>query len=184
MGSELDPFLQALDGNEHLPAAVMELHCGQGQYSGRCDITRGRGLLVALALRAGRFPSEGQDLPVSLTIGRHGRQWLWDRDFAGHQTRSRLSFDPIHGGVKEQFGALTVWIQPVPTATGLAIEIRRLSLFGIPCPRFLLPLSASTESEDSQSRFCFDISAHMPVIGLLIRYRGWLTKDNAKRGVA
>ncbi len=184
MDTEHDPFLQTLNSVTGLPQPVRALHGEQGRYAGRCTITRGRGMLVALALRAGRFPPAGDDLPVTLDIRRSGDCWVWDRDFAGHRTRSRLSFDRTRGYVREQIGALTIWMRPVPTGTGLAIEIQRLCLLGIPCPSFLLPRSASTEGADAQARFRFDISARVPGLGLLIRYQGWLTRDHAEPGVA
>ncbi|EEE37808.1 hypothetical protein RKLH11_1645 [Rhodobacteraceae bacterium KLH11] len=136
--------------------------------------------MVALALRIGGFPHEGTDLPVTLAIRQSGTDWLWDRNFAGHRTSSRLSFDHARGWVREQIGGLTIWLQPVRNKAGLAIEIRRLCLFGIPCPGFMLPRSASTEAEDAQARFCFDISARVPGLGLLIRYRGWLVPDHGE----
>ncbi|KIC43399.1 NAD(P)-binding dehydrogenase [Ruegeria sp. ANG-R] len=139
--------------------------------------------MIALALRIGRFPPGGDDLPVTLNIRRAEAYWVWDRDFSGHRTLSRVSFDQTRDCVREKIGGLTIWLQPVPTETGLAIEIRRLCLFGIPCPRILLPRSASTESEDAQSRFRFDISARLPGIGLLIRYRGWLAPDHTQRSL-
>ncbi len=184
MDSDDDPFLQALAGGRGLPPAVRALHRREGRYLGRCDVTRGRGPFVAMALRAGRFPPSGQDLPVSLNIQRDGDRWIWTRDFAGHKTRSWLSFDQSRDCVREQIGALTIWMRPSPAETGLSIAIHRLCLFGIPCPRFLLPRSASTEGEDDQSRFCFDISAYLPGGGLLIRYQGWLAPDNENQGVA
>ncbi|SDW23743.1 protein of unknown function [Ruegeria halocynthiae] len=182
MDSKADPFLQVIGADGRLPDSVKALHRGEGRYSGRCSITRGRGVLIAFALRIAGFPPEGDDLPVTLDIRKIGDCWRWDRDFAGHQTYSRISFDPRRGYVREQIGGLTIWLQPVATDTGLAIEIRRLCLLGIPCPGFLLPRSASTEGEDAQSRFRFDISARVPGLGLLIRYKGWLIPDHARRG--
>ena len=182
MDSDRDPFLQALGIDEAVPGLVRDLHSGEGRYSGRCSIQRGRGVLVALALRIGRFPPAGEDLPVTLTIRKSGAYWQWERDFAGHKTRSRITFDPLCGMVREQIGGLTIWLQPVRTDKGLTIEIRRLALFGIPCPGFLLPRSGSTEAEDVQLRFRFDISATAPGLGHLIRYQGWLEPVHEPRG--
>ncbi len=184
MDSEHDPFLQPLDMGEALPSAIRALHTEAGRYSGRCSITRGKGLLVALALRIGQFPPEGDDLKVTLNIRRVDGDWCWDRSFAGHQTRSRISFDQKSGCVRERIGGLTIWLRPMRTEIGLQIAIHRLSLYGIPCPDFLLPRSASTEAEDAHGRFSFDISARALGLGLLIRYRGWLTPDHEGQGLA
>ncbi len=180
MASEHDPFLQALGVDEKLPEAIQKLHSAEGHYSGRCSIIRGRGPLVALALRIGGFPPEGDDLQITLTIRRTKGHWIWKRDFSGHETCSRISFDRRYNCVHERIGGLAIWLQPVRTEAGLSIQIRRLALFGIPCPKFLLPQSASTETQDSMDRFCFDISAYVPGLGLLIRYSGWLEPDRSE----
>lgn len=75
-------------------------------------------------------------------------------------------------------------MRPELNESGLSVGIERLCLFGTPCPRFLLPRSASTECEDGQSRFQFNISASLPGFGLLIRYEGWLVPDHVNQGVA
>ncbi|WP_171174564.1 DUF4166 domain-containing protein [Ruegeria sp. HKCCD8929] len=169
-----DPFLQALAPGADLPEAVYALHRFQGRLQGRCRIERGRGWLIAALLWLGRFPSSGRDVPVSLTITRDHGTWVWVRDFGGHVTRSALTFDAKSGTVREQLGALTLWLSSRRTEEGLAIDISRLAVGGLPCPRWLLPRSTTTERQDSDGRFCFDVAAALPFLGRLIRYRGWL----------
>lgn len=173
-----DPFLQALPSGVDLPAKVRELHSGEGIYSGRCKIERGQGGLVALMLCAGRFPPDGDDIPVCVTISRTGPRWTWERDFSGHKTRSRMTYDRKAACVRESFGSFSIWLLPEWTGHRLNIAIRRLTILGIPIPAFLLPRSSTVEWQDEQERFRFDVSARMPGIGLLIRYRGWLTPDH------
>lgn len=171
----LDPFLQALPSNTRLPVAVQELHSAVGLYAGQCEIERGKGRLIAMALRLGRFPQSGSDVPVRVRIGRAGQHWIWDRDFVGHKTRSRLTYDHRSGCVQEQLGAIKLWLKPVWSRDGLKIEIHRLTVFGLPLPNFLLPRSSTSEWQDDQGQFRFDVAAEAPGLGLLIRYRGWLT---------
>ncbi|MEM7731307.1 MAG: DUF4166 domain-containing protein, partial [Pseudomonadota bacterium] len=57
----------------------------------------------------------------------------------------------------------------------LHMEIAGFSFFGIPLPRWCHPISETREFEDDQGRFCFDVSGRMPVLGLIIRYVGYLT---------
>lgn len=173
-----DPFLRALPQDAKLPTAVLDLHTQPGRFKGRCQVTRGRGMLIALALRIGRFPPTGEDLPVSLTTQKVGEDWLWRRNFAGHLTQSRLSFDAGWNCVREQIGGLTIWIRPVWRQDRLGIEVVRMKICGLPCPKALLPQSFSFEWQDAQGRFCFDISARLPWFGSLIRYHGWLTRDH------
>ena len=180
---EPDPFLQSLPTTADLPVAVLGLHGRAGRYSGRCDIEVGRGRLVRLALRLGSFPPAADDIPVQVRIDRNGKGWVWERDFDGHSTRSHLTFDHEFECVREQLGWLTLWLKPEFSNGRLSIHIQHLRVLGLRCPAFLLPRSSTVEWQDEQGRFRFDVSAEMPVFGLLTRYRGWLTPDHADRCV-
>jgi hypothetical protein len=50
---------------------------------------------------------------------------------------------------------------------------RRWRLLGIPMPRFLLPTGAAREHADG-GRFNFDVEIRLPLVGLVVAYRGWL----------
>jgi hypothetical protein len=56
---------------------------------------------------------------------------------------------------------------------GLAMEIRRWSFFGLPLPFALAPRSPAREWE-ADGLFHFDVPIDVPLIGLVIHYRGWL----------
>ncbi len=173
-----DPFLRALSLSEPLPLAIQELHCQPGVFSGRCHVERGRGMLIELALRIGRFPRSGMDQPVTLVTQIRGTRWIWSRDFAGHKTRSELSYDAGRDCVIERIGGLTIRMRPVVSQGVISIEIIGLKVFGLPCPASLLPRSVSCEWQDEEGRFRFDVSASLPWLGRLIRYHGWLTRDH------
>lgn len=184
MGSEplSDPFLRALSQKDTLPAVVRDLHSQPGRFTGRCSVERGQGVLVALALRLGGFPPSAHDIPVTVITQAMGEEWSWHRDFNGHRTRSRLTYDPQRGLVRERIGGLTIWMRPGLSSGRLSLEIKELTLFGCPCPRTLLPHSSTVEWQDDQGRFRFDVSAQVPGLGCLIRYRGWLMRDHGNRG--
>ncbi len=175
-----DPFLQALADPSVLPQSVRDLHLGPGEYVGECDIERGQGILIQLALKLGRFPPAGRHVPVQLMIQTQGEGQNWLRDFGGHKTKSELRFDAKTGHVHERFGPLSVWMWPVASKRGLEVHIHRLTVFGVPLPRVLLPRSSTTEWQDELGRFRFDVVASTPGMGLLIRYHGWLTPVNIK----
>lgn len=171
----MDPFLQAASQRSGLPDALQSLHSKEGVYSGRCDIQRGAGRFAALALRMGGFPQSGRDVPVTVTVSREAQAWIWTRDFDAQITRSRLSFDRKTRCVREDFGALSIWLKPVVADARLLIEIQGLALWGIPIPKALLPRSSTVEWQDEEGRFRFDVAAKAPLLGELIHYRGWLT---------
>lgn len=178
-----DPFLQALTDPSVLPQSVRELHLSPGEYVGECDIERGRGILVQLALKLGRFPPEGTYVPVRVVIQHQEEGHIWLRDFGGHKTTSELTFDAKTGDVHERFGPLSIWLRPAASKRGLEVHILRLTVFGVPLPRFLLPQSSTREWQDELGRFRFDVAASMPGLGLLIRYHGWLTPLHGKAQV-
>ncbi|WP_171210145.1 MULTISPECIES: DUF4166 domain-containing protein [unclassified Ruegeria] len=173
-----DPFLQVLGECHALPDALAVLHSRSGRFSGRCEVVRGKGWVVGTLLGLGRFPKSSPDQPVSLTIERTSSEWMWSRDFGGHKTVSHIRLDAHTGWVKEEIGNIRIWLKPRFEAGMLHIDIKALSVFALPCPSFLLPRSASIEFADEEGRFAFDISARVPGLGLLIRYKGWLTPDH------
>ncbi|WP_170381586.1 DUF4166 domain-containing protein [Ruegeria atlantica] len=175
-----DPFLQSLSAGADVPKALRQLHGQPGHYAGRCSIVRGQGRLISRVLQFGGFPPEADDIPVKLKIDRSGEVWQWVRDFDGHSTVSRLTFDHGVECVRERMGALTLWLTPEFNEGRLLIHIQRLSVFGLRCPAFLLPRSSTVEWQGETGHFCFDVSAEMPGLGPLIRYRGWLAPVHAQ----
>ncbi|WP_420584384.1 DUF4166 domain-containing protein [Ruegeria sp.] len=175
-----DPFWQSLPPDADLPPALRVLHGRTGRFSGQCHVTRGRGWVIALLLRLGRFPPAGGAVRVEIQIDRSAQEWIWDRSFNGHRTRSRLTYDHRRACVREDMGGLSLWLRPEFTDQCLSLRILRVVVFGVPCPSILLPRSATVEWQDDQGRFRFDVSAKLPGLGLLIRYRGHLIPVHAK----
>ncbi|AXT26526.1 DUF4166 domain-containing protein [Ruegeria sp. AD91A] len=174
-----DPFLQALGSVDDVPDAVLRLHSSEASYSGRCDIELGAGALVAFATRVAGFPQDGKDVAVSVKVRSEGQAVIWERDFAGHRTTSCLTYDSTRASVREDFGAISIWLKPSWQNGALYIRILRLTVLGIPVPFFAVPRSHTREWQDATGRFRFDVSAEAPGLGLLIRYQGWLTPDHA-----
>ncbi len=52
--------------------------------------------------------------------------------------------------------------------------MRGMRCCGLPLPRALWPGIEATESEE-EGRFRFDVQIGLPLVGRLVRYRGWLT---------
>lgn len=55
----------------------------------------------------------------------------------------------------------------------LRLVLRRWTLFGIPLPMWLALHSNSYETEQD-GRFSFHVETSHPVLGLIVRYQGWL----------
>jgi hypothetical protein len=56
----------------------------------------------------------------------------------------------------------------------LRLVLRRWSFLGVPLPMWLAPRGDSHEHAD-QGRFNFHVEIGHPLMGLIVRYRGWLT---------
>lgn len=175
-----DPFWLAIEEAGLLvPEPVATLHKGHGTkvLRGECAITRGGNPLVRLALWLGGFPPAGQGVPVRLVLSSGPDCAIWQRDFAGHETRSRIVWDAVRSEVVESFGPFEVHMALSVAEGQLLVRITRLSVLGIGLPAWMRPRSQTREYADDQGRFCFDVSASAPGLGLIIRYHGWVVPE-------
>ena len=53
-----------------------------------------------------------------------------------------------------------------------------MRLLGLPLPPFMLPPIRTRESE-RDGRYQFEVEAGLPLIGLLVRYEGWLERGSS-----
>jgi NAD(P)-dependent dehydrogenase (short-subunit alcohol dehydrogenase family) len=163
---------------EALPPAVRRLHdvCGDAGAAGEAVVTRGRGLIVRFLAALMGLPPAGQG-PLHLALAERGAGEVWTRNYGGHIMKSVLSLRP--GGVVERFGPLRLAFKLVPLADGLSMRLIGWSLFGLPLPRILAPRIDATEREEA-GRFHFDVRAALPLVGEVVRYRGWLAPSPAQ----
>jgi Domain of unknown function (DUF4166)/Saccharopine dehydrogenase NADP binding domain len=173
------PLYRRRLGNAHaeLPPPVAAMHDLVDTLSaeGRATVERGTGLAArAIAALIG-FPPAGRDIPVRVDFALHGGREIWRRDFAGRrfsstQEEGRGRFE---GLLCERFGPFAFGIALVCDAGRLWLVVRRWSVFGIPLPRALAPIGAAYESVE-QGRFRFYVEIKLRLIGLIVRYQGWL----------
>ncbi|MDI1287935.1 MAG: DUF4166 domain-containing protein [Reyranella sp.] len=162
-----------------LPAEIRDIHeiDSTASTSGRASVERGRGVLAHLAASIFGFPPAAEDVPVGVRfeVSNDGETWtrtFGDKSFSSCQFAGRGRSD---GLVCERFGALTFAMALVPEGDRLSLVLRRWSAFGIPLPMWLGPRSASYETTES-GRFRFHVEISHPLTGLIVRYRGWLTR--------
>lgn len=170
-----DPFLQALDPAD-LPAGLRALHSPTVEprrWSGPCRVERGAGLAARLLLGLSRFPPAGE-VRLCLTTRRDGGKVHWLRDFGGRRTPSVLRSRA--GRVVERFGPFALVMRPEAIPGGFRLHVTAGRFLGLPLPRFCLPRANVAETGTAEA-VAFDVAAHMPWGGLLIRYRGTLTPE-------
>jgi Domain of unknown function (DUF4166) len=178
---EVPTLFQAALGNRwhQLPACIRRLHSVRHveSFSGQARVTRGSGLMAALAGWLFGFPRAGDGVPLTLTITSTAAGEIWERNFGGQHLRSILmpSRRPFH--YRERFGPFT-YEQELPVEDGvLRLPVRRGWFFGLPLPSPLLARSCSSEFAQN-GMFHFDIGIYAPFTGgLIIRYQGHLRPD-------
>ena len=160
-----------------LPPALRALHgsAAERRWHGHAEVRRGTGLLARLAAAIVGFPQAAVRVPVSVAFTPEKDGERWTRDFGGRrfsslQSRGTGKNDYL---LVERFGPLRFAMALVAEDGFLYLVPRRWSAFGVPMPRFLMPCGTSFEQEvDGQFRFDVDIS--MPIVGLIVGYRGTL----------
>ncbi len=156
----------------HLPQQVRAAHlrAGTRRYRGEVEVERGRGLVAALCIRAARLPPAGEGpIEVEIVADAHGERWA--RHIAGHAMRSRLW---SQGDLLcERLGIVTFGFRLLVHAGAIVWRVVRVRVLGLPLPARWFAQVAAREYEEG-GRYCFDVSAALPLVGLLVRYRGWL----------
>ncbi|MGB8814443.1 MAG: DUF4166 domain-containing protein [Paracoccaceae bacterium] len=161
-----------------LPAPLRDLHSVLHfrRWNGRARITRGTNPAARLVATLMRFPPASSDTPVKVTMRRTGETEIWTRTFANHRFRSYLT--PLPHGMSERFGPLSFTIGLAVANGQITYPVTAGRALGLPLPRWLLPHSNTTEAIDAMGRATFDVALSHPLIGLIVRYQGWLTPDD------
>jgi hypothetical protein len=156
-----------------LPLAVRNVHqdCDETALAGRCRIDRGAGALAALFGAVSSLPAAGDDVPVRVVIRRDGGGETWAREFGGK---------PMVSTLRERDGLLEERLGPTTFRFALTADRERITwkfvgarVLGIPVPAAMFAGVSASESTEG-GRYRFDVEARLPVVGLLVRYRGTL----------
>jgi uncharacterized protein DUF4166/saccharopine dehydrogenase-like protein len=173
------PLYRRLLGSAYaqLPAPIQALHdlADTLVVEGRATIERGRNPIARAIAAAVGFPPAGEDVPVKVLFTVRAGREVWRRSFADHGFTStheegRGSFDRL---MCERFGPFAFGIALVREPKRLRLIVRGWSVFGIPLPSALAPFGSAYESAED-ARFHFHVEIRLPVIGLIVGYRGWL----------
>ena len=160
-----------------LPESIQFLHgqSSRSTASGNATVTRGTGFVARIVARSFGFPQAAEDVDVTVSFERSGTTERWTRTFGTQEFTSRQfegtgRFERL---LCEKFGPLTFGLALVVDSNRLIFVVRRWSLFGIPMPRFLVPKGKACEFEQSGT-FHFDVEIQAPLIGMIVRYVGYL----------
>ena len=143
------------------------------RYVGRCDIRSGGSLFArAIACFAG-LPVARSDVPVEVTILREGHGEGWIRMFGAQRMRSRLL--DSNRRLQERLGPLVLTFELAAESERIVWSLHDARLAWVGLPISWLLRTAATEGIEN-GRYCFDVSAHVRGIGLIVHYQGWLVE--------
>jgi hypothetical protein len=122
-----------------------------------------------------RLPQGIKDAPVHVVIDQQvdGSEH-WSRVWPGVTMRSVMKAPrPAASTVEEHFGPFGFILKLDARPDGIDMRLTGGRFLGLPLPRFLLPRISATERVEG-TRHLFDVAIALPLIGQLVRYRGWL----------
>ena len=158
----------------NLPETLRRLHGvrGTARYAGIASIERGRGLLARLCARIAGLPKAMRDAPTTVEFVVDASGETWRRDFGGTRMQTRLAFKD--GLLRERLGPLQFRYHLHPGGEALWWQVAGGRACG------LLPLPAGwfegvrCRECERDGRYAFLVEANLPLIGLVVRYEGWL----------
>ena len=178
------PLFQIIIGRawDQLPAAVRAMHdvsSGTLRSRGTAEVLRGRNPMSRLVGWLFGFPKAAQSIPVRVEMRAEGSRETWIRQFGKQQFRSTLY--PGTGRsdrlVVERFGGFEFALALVVVGDRLAFIVRRWKLLGLPLPLSLAP-RVETHEAAKNDQFQFNVEIRLPLVGLLVHYRGHLTPES------
>ncbi|MDO8332156.1 MAG: DUF4166 domain-containing protein [Fluviicoccus sp.] len=177
MTGQDQPLYQQILGDvwPQLPAPVRELHTVTDRLTvaGQADIDRGRHPLSFLVAAIMGFPPAGHNVPLTVTFTVKDGVEHWQRDFNGVRFHSWQYADGQPGRIRERFGPFVFTMALVLENGRMNLIVKRWTFLGIPLPVALSPNGEAWETGE-EGRFRFHVEIRLPLVGLIVRYRGWL----------
>jgi Domain of unknown function (DUF4166)/Saccharopine dehydrogenase NADP binding domain len=165
---------------DDLPPSLRAMHSVDGKITarGQADIERGRGFASALVAALFGFPEAAREASTSVSFDARDGVETWTREFAGRIMRSRQwqGVGRWEGLLCEGFGPFTFGLAVLTGDGRLRLVVRRWAFLGVALPIGLAPSGHAIENE-VDGRFHFDVLIGAPLIGMIVRYRGWLEPE-------
>ncbi len=157
-----------------LPEPIRSMHAVSSLKAseGQCTVIRGRNLIARLIAALMRLPTECPAAQIRVYMHRQGASEAWERRIGTRRFISRLR--GLDGRqIVETIGPVALHFELLADASALSMVLRGVRIFGVAWPELLWPrISAHETVVDGQ--FHFDITAALPLIGLVVAYHGTL----------
>ena len=163
MGSDFELLAPELQAFHSMNGTVRML--------GRCSVqgphtSLGKLLGVIFAL-----PRTTVETSLAFDLSADARQEIWKRHFPNRLMTSRMRVR--NGVLVERLGPANLHFELKVDDCKLVMQLKGISFAGIRCPQFLVP-SVVAEETASPGKLHFNVAARLPVIGLLVAYKGFL----------
>ena len=162
---------------DRLPPCVAALHDVSDELTarGRADIQRGRGWLAQLAATLAGFPKAAAETDVEVHFQARDGIEIWTRRFGGKVFRSvqMAGGDADAPRLAEDLGPFRILMALVVENGRLLLQVRGWRFLGLHMPMALAP-GGTVHEEERDGRFRFHVEVRAPLVGLIVRYRGWL----------
>lgn len=177
------PLYRRLLGSafDQLPGPIRSMHDigSTCLVTGAADVERGCNLLSKLIGLLFGFPEAGQGIPLRVRFtpeGDGGETWqrsFGARAFSSHQVAGIGRDDKL---LVETFGPFAFALALVCANDRLSLIVRRWSFLGLPMPSALAPYGDAFECV-RDGKFYFNVEICLPIVGLIVRYRGSLERQ-------
>ena len=155
-----------------LPLPLRSIHARSGRclYRGEVEVVRGRGALATLCAWTTRLPPNGRGV-IEVEIDAADTRETWTRRFGRRRMASCLW--ARDGLLHERLGMLRFGFKLEIEDDVIVWRVERVRALGMRLPRRWFAGVQAREFE-REGRYCFDVVAALPGVGLLVGYRGWL----------
>lgn len=162
---------------EQLAPAVQRMHAEGSvvEASGRAYVDGETHLAARLMRRLLTLPEPGAGQAIAVTIERHATHERWSRRFVRGRMQSTLRAGS-HRQLHERLGPVTLRFALRRDGDAIDWQLQGVRLLGLSLPRRFCGTVLS-RSGVRDGRYAFDIDTHLPWVGRLVVYRGWLEID-------
>lgn len=123
------------------------------------------------------LPKTVGNTDMSFDLEASHAQETWTRYFPGRTMTS--CFHVANGILIEQIGPVRLKFDLSAHDGTLTMRLQDITFLGIPCPKLMLP-SVIAEEKALPDEVHFNIDVRLPIVGLIVAYRGFLNVRTAK----
>jgi hypothetical protein len=151
---------------------------GRLKFSGQCSVTGPHTRLGKLMGWVFGLPKATEQTGLLFELDADSMQETWRRHFPHRLMISRMRV--VRGSLVERLGPADLHFGLRAENGKLAMLLQGISIAGIRCPKLLLPSVVADETA-SPGKLHFNVAARLPLVGLLVAYRGFLHIDHGER---